>query len=311
MLIETPRHKGTPGSMSGFDAVLRAMRAALLVFCFVAMTLLLIPVQWLAVKLRAPASRVVPLLYHRFLCRLIGIRMTVRGLPEEGRAVLMVANHTSWLDIPILSAQARLSFVAKTEVNDWPFFGLLARLQRTVFVARGKRTDTQKQRDEIQRRLGQGDTLVLFPEGTSSDGNRVLAFNSALFSVAEGEIETLEGKAPITVQPVSIAYTRLHGLPLGRSLRPLFAWYGDMSLVPHLWEAFGAGPLDVQIQFHPLVTIRGFASRKELARHCERAIAESMTLAIAGRPELAGPGHIPLGAREDERKERTAPAGII
>jgi len=297
--------------MSGFDAALRVMRAAFLVFCFVAMTLLLIPLQWLAVKLRAPAARVIPMLYHRALCRLIGIRMTVRGRPEEERAVLMVANHTSWLDITILSAQARLSFVAKTEVNDWPFFGLLARLQRTVFVARGKRTDTQKQRDEIQGRLAQGDTLVLFPEGTSSDGNRVLGFNSALFSVAEGEIETMEGKVPIIVQPVSLAYTRLHGLPLGRHLRPLFAWYGDMSLVPHLWEAFGAGPLDVQIQFHPLVSMRSFASRKELARHCEGVIAESMTLALAGRPELAGPGYIPTGSREDERKERPAPAGIV
>ena len=298
--------------MSGFDAALRTLRAAFLVFCFVAMTLLLIPVQWLAVKLRAPAARAIPLIYHRALCRLIGIRMTARGVPEEVRPVLMVANHTSWLDIPILSAQARLSFIAKNEVNDWPFFGLLAQLQRTVFIARGKRSDTQKQRDEILGRLGNGDTLVLFPEGTSSDGNRVLTFNSALFSVAEGELRTSGGKMrPVTVQPVSIAYTRLHGLPLGRRLRPLFAWYGDMSLVPHLWEAFGAGPLDVQIQFHPPVSIRSFASRKALARHCESVIADSMTLALAGRPDQAGPGHRPMETAEDEREERIAPAGIV
>jgi lyso-ornithine lipid O-acyltransferase len=297
--------------MSLLDAALRNMRAAFLVFCFVALTLLLMPVQWLAVKLRAPASRVIPLVYHRLLCGLIGIRISARGVPEQHRPVLMIANHTSWLDIPILSAQARLSFIAKNEVNDWPFFGLLARLQRTVFIARGKRADTHKQRDEILGRLADGDTLVLFPEGTSSDGNRVLPFNSALFSVAEGELTSPDGTGrPVTVQPVSIAYTQLHGLPLGRRLRPLFAWYGDMSLVPHLWEAFGAGPLDVQIQFHPPVSMASFASRKALARHCESAISEAVTLALAGRPEAAGPGHMPQEVPEDGHDERIAPAGI-
>ena len=298
--------------MSSFKAPLRSLRAAWLVFCFVFMTLVLTPVQWLAVKLRAPAARVIPMLYHRALCWLIGIHIKTRGLPEESLPVLMVANHTSWLDIAILSAQARLSFIAKSEVNDWPFFGLLGRLQRTVFIARGKRSDTQKQRDEILGRLAQGDTLVLFPEGTSSDGNRVLPFNSALFSVAEGEIPETDGKArPVTVQPVSIAYTSLHGLPLGRRMRPLFAWYGDMSLVPHLWEAFGAGPLDVQVQFHPTVSMRGFDSRKALARHCERVISDGVALALAGRPDQAGPGHVPTAVPEDEHGKRIAPAGIV
>jgi len=298
--------------MSAFDAPLRSVRAAWLVFCFVTLTLSLIPVQWLAVKLRAPAARVIPMLYHRTLCNLIGIRITCRGRPEESRPVLMVANHTSWLDITILSAQARLSFIAKSEVESWPFFGLLARLQRTVFIARGKRSDTQKQRDEILTRLANGDTLVLFPEGTSSDGNRVLPFNSALFSVAENDIsEAGAPPQPVTVQPVSIAYTRLHGLPLGRRLRPIFAWYGDMSLVPHLWAAFGSGPLDVQIQFHPPVSIRNFASRKALARHCETVIANAVTLTLAGRADQAGPGHIPNLQPEDEHGKRIAPAGII
>lgn len=298
--------------MSGFDAAIRNMRAAFLIFCFVALTLSLIPVQWLAVKLRAPAGRVIPMLYHRMLCRLIGIRVATRGHPDEMRPVLMIVNHTSWLDIPILSAQARLSFIAKSEVKSWPFFGLLAELQRTVFIARGKRSDTQRQRDEILGRLAGGDTLVLFPEGTSSDGNRVLPFNTALFSVAEGELEDRHGKkGPVVIQPVSVAYTRLHGLPLGRRLRPLFAWYGDMSLVPHLWEAFGAGPLDVQIQFHPPVSIRSFASRKALARHCESVIAESMSAALAGRPDQARPVHMPVAATEEERDEHAAPAGIV
>ena len=296
--------------MDSFDAAMRGLRAAILVFCFVTVTILALPIQWLAVKLRAPAARVIPMIYHRFLCRLIGIRVTTLGMPEEDRPVLIAANHTSWLDIPVLSAQARLSFVAKSEVNQWPFFGLLARLQRTVFIDRGKRSDTHRQRDEILGRLAQGDSLVLFPEGTSGDGNRVLPFNSALFSVAEAEIDDNDGRKPVTIQPVSVAYCRLHGLPLGRQFRPFFAWYGDMSLVPHLWAAFGAGPLDVVVQFHPPVTIRSFGSRKAMARHCESLVAEGVALALAGRPTSGGPALRPAGAREEADGNRVAPAGV-
>src|SRR3546814_8218171 len=98
----------------------------------------------------------------------------------------------------------------------------------------------------MTRRLEAGDDLVLFPEGTSGDGNRVLAFKSALFSVAE---RRPQGE-PLTVQPVSIAYTRLDGLPLGRYLRPFFAWYGDMELGHHLWHAIGLGRVTVMVEFH-------------------------------------------------------------
>lgn len=296
--------------MNHFDSVTRSLRAIAILLTFIALTLSLIPVQWIALKLRAPASRALPHIYHRLLCGLIGVRMSTRGVTITEEPVLIVANHTSWLDILILSAQARVSFVSKSEVRDWPFFGLLARLQRTLFIARGKRTEAQKQRDELVSRLSEGDTLVLFPEGTSSDGNHILPFNSALFSVAECELETASGKKPITIQPVSIAYTRLHGLPLGRRLRPLFAWYGDMGLVPHLWEAFRAGPLDVQVQFHQPVTIRAFGSRKALTRHCETVIGEAVTLALAGRPQSAGPRHVPVERSEGEPETIVAPAGL-
>ena len=93
---------------------------------------------------------------------------------------------------------------------------------------------------------------MLFPEGTSSDGNRVLPFKSALMGAAEAEMA--RRPAHVTVQPVSTAYTGIHGMPMGRENRPLFAWYGDMELVPHLWEALKTGPLDVVVEFHPPLT---------------------------------------------------------
>jgi len=132
-------------------------------------------------------------------------------------AALIVANHTGWLDIVIFSAVMPLSFVAKSEVGTWPFFGTLARLQRTVFVERVRRSQTGAARDTIRERLLAGDALVLFPEGTSSDGNAVLGFKSALLGAAEA---VMANARHVTVQPVSTAYLASNGMPLGREGRP-------------------------------------------------------------------------------------------
>jgi 1-acyl-sn-glycerol-3-phosphate acyltransferase len=208
------------------------LRAVFIATVFIAATLLIMPLQWLALRLPGQLSRRIPHLYHRFICGLLGVRVTVQGVPAKG-GVLIAANHTSWLDISILSAVMPLSFVSKSEVGQWPFFGTLARLQRTVFIHR-KRAEVLADRENIRRRLVAGETLVLFPEGTSSDGNRVLPFKSALLSAAELSVgeDAEHHQRHALVQPVSVAYTQLHGIPIGRENRPFFAWYGDMELVP-------------------------------------------------------------------------------
>ena len=149
--------------------------------------------------------------------------------------VLFACNHMSYSDIAILGSLLPASFVAKAEVANWPLFGLLAKLQRTVFIDR-RATKATEQRDEMICRLEGGDSMILFPEGTSSDGNKVLPFKSALFGVAQVEPHG----QPLLVQPVSLAYTRLDGMPVGRALRPYFAWYGAMTLVSHFWEVAGS-----------------------------------------------------------------------
>jgi len=251
------------------------LRAAFILFTFLIVTLIGIPFQWLGVTLNLAYRRTFPHHYHRFIAWLFGIHIHVLG-PKPGRGVLLLANHTGWLDIVIFSAVAPLSFVAKSEVNSWPFFGTLARLQRTVFVERTRRSQTAKAKNSIAERLAAGDTLVLFPEGTSSDGNRVLPFKSALLSAAE----TVPG-GHVTVQPVSTAYTRSHGLPMGREGRPFYAWYGDMDLVPHLWEVLKTGPLDVVVQFHPPLRLDGM-DRKELAKIAESQVRAGQARALAG-----------------------------
>ena len=255
------------------------LRAAFIVAAFILFTLPLMPLQWLLLKLRRPAARSFPNWYHRRVAWLFGIHIRIIGRPVTGEGVLLVANHTSWADIVIFSAVTPLSFVAKTEVARWPLFGTLARLQRTVFVERTRRSATGQTRDVIRDRLLAGDTLLLFPEGTSHNGNTVLPFKSALLGAAEAR---LTGGRHVKVQPVSVAFTGLHGLPMGRENRPTFAWYGDMEMMPHLWEALLAGPLDVVVQFHEPLSLDRL-DRKALAARAEEIVRNGQAEALAGR----------------------------
>ncbi len=247
---------------------------------YLAWTLALMPVQAAGIALGCRWVATFPRFYHRRCCRILGLRVRRVGHPVGQRPVLFAANHVSYIDITILGALIPGSFVAKAEVRRWPLFGWLARLQRCVFIDRQARS-TAAQRDAIAARLAAADTLILFPEGTSGDGNRVLPFKSALFSVAEGR----DAAAPITVQPVSIAYTRLDGLPIGRQYRPFFAWYGAMSMAPHLWRMLGLGTVEVVVEFHPPTSLAACGSRKALARYCEARIAGGVAAALTGRSQ--------------------------
>ncbi|MEE8188993.1 MAG: lysophospholipid acyltransferase family protein [Kiloniellales bacterium] len=262
-----------------FGSPLRATGRILLYFGF---TLCLMPVQAVALLLGLPLARRLPLWYHRRCCPILGLKVECRGQQSQVRPTLFACNHVSYLDITVLGSLIEGSFVAKAEVARWPLFGWLARLQRTVFVDR-RSLKTADQRDIMKGRLEAGDDLILFPEGTSGDGNRVLPFKSALFSVAESR----PGGKPLLVQPVSIAYARLDDSPMGRYLRPFFAWYGDMDLVSHIWEAMGLGWVTVVVEFHPAVTIEGLGSRKALSDYCYGRVAAGMAAALTGRPQTA------------------------
>ncbi|MEJ0043708.1 MAG: lysophospholipid acyltransferase family protein [Rhizomicrobium sp.] len=270
-------------------------RAYGIIVVFLTVTLIGIPYQSLALRFKWKARKTFPNRYHRFMARLFGIRIKTLGTPVTGQGVLIVGNHTSWLDIIIFSAIGRVSFVAKSEVATWPLFSTLARLQETVFVDRARRSATGESRDQIRDRLLAGDTLVLFPEGTSSDGNAVLPFKSALMGAAEARVDDGRGgQRAVLVQPVSTAYVRLHGLPMGRENRPLYAWYGDMELVPHLWEALQTGPIDVVVEFHKPIDVDEVGGRKQLAAQAEITIRRAQARALAG---LSGPAPEPAPAQ--------------
>lgn len=224
--------------------------------------------------------------WHKWCRWAIGMDVRCKGQPSQVSPTLFVSNHVSYLDIPALGSNLDATFVAKADVKKWPVFGLLCKLQRTVFVERDRRK-IRDQRAELFQRLQDGDNLILFPEGTSGNGTFILPFKSALFSVAEW---TFGGQA-LQIQPISIAYTTLDGIVLGRCLRPVYAWYGDMSMFGHFWKLLGAGRLGVDIIFHEPVTIARFGSRKRLSDHCERMVSEGLSAALGGRGVLLKTNH--------------------
>ncbi|MBT5434704.1 MAG: lysophospholipid acyltransferase family protein [Alphaproteobacteria bacterium] len=255
-----------------FVALIRAL-------IYVGFTLVCLPIQVVLVVFGAKASHAFPQFYHRIVLRVMGIKLDIRGRPSRKRPCIYVSNHSSYLDIEILGALIRGSFVAKSEIGDWPFFGTLAKLQRTVFVDR-RRSQAGKHKTAIEERLEAGERLILFPEGTTSDGNRVLPFKRALFATAQQKV----GGNPVMVQPISIAYSGFSNLPMDRDMRPVYAWYGDMDLLPHVWDMLKAGTATVVVQFHPTLTIEEVGDdRRALAEYCHTVVNDGVMAALTGR----------------------------
>jgi 1-acyl-sn-glycerol-3-phosphate acyltransferase len=263
------------------------LRLIVIVVAFALVTLPLMPVQWAAVALKRPLRRRIPVAYHRFVCRLLGIRVRLNGAPVRDRPLLIVANHSSWLDISVITSLAPVVFVAKSEIARWPFFGWLAKLQRSVFVERDRRHKTGAVNAEIAQRLAEGDPVLLFGEGTAGDGNRVLPFRTALIGAAGGALA--ERHERVWIQPLSIAYVSQQGIALGRHLRPRAAWYGKMQLVPHIGRIARTGAIDVTVTWGEPVAYDGAVDRKELARTLEAAIRGATVAALRQRPFPSGP----------------------
>jgi 1-acyl-sn-glycerol-3-phosphate acyltransferase len=241
------------------------------------------PLQLLLVKTGSRYARSFPHWYHRQVCKLIGIRLKVEGEIAAEQGVLIIANHVSWLDITVLSAIAPVSFVAKQEVSTWPFVKWLARLQRSVFVDRNRRAEVGDKANEILERLAAGDHIVLFAEGTSSDGNSVVPFKTALFAAAKPAGGAKLG-AKVSAQTLAIAYPKIYGLPLCRRGRHVIAWYGDMDMASHAWRLLGLGPIDANIRIGPPVPLDAFPDRKALARYAEDKVRKDVVELLRGTP---------------------------
>jgi 1-acyl-sn-glycerol-3-phosphate acyltransferase len=219
-------------------------------------------------RLHLPGRRALSVRFYRMLCAVLRVRIRVVGTPMRDQPALILSNHVSWLDIPVISAIMCPAFVAKREVASWPLVGIAAKLLRTVFVDRTRRQQASEATAEIAQRLTDGDPVVLFAEGTSSDGNRVLEFRSALV----GAVTQLDPRHKVSLQPLSIGYTRIQGLPMGRQHRPVVAWYGDIDFAPHFREFLRRGAVDVVLRFGEPIPIDNGTDRKAAARRLEQAV---------------------------------------
>jgi 1-acyl-sn-glycerol-3-phosphate acyltransferase len=256
-------------------------RGLLVATIFFTMTPLLIAAQWVLLKLRLPGWGVIAVAYYRFLCVGLRIRVRIVGEPVRDRAVLFVSNHVSWVDILAIGTIMPVAFVAKSEVGNWPLVGSAARMQRVVFVDRKRRHQTGDAIADMVHRLSSGVPVVLFAEGTSSDGNRVLPFRSALMgAVKEASARAESG---ILIQPMSVCYTGLNGMPMGRLHRPTVAWYGDLDFMPHIKALMQRGAIDAVISYGEPMAADGTTDRKNMTKLLEGAVRTITAATLRGQ----------------------------
>jgi lyso-ornithine lipid O-acyltransferase len=251
------------------------------------------PLRWLAVWQGWKSCDILPVLFHRTVCAALGVRVRVHGRAASTRPQLVVSNHVSWLDIPILASMRPTEFLAKKEVGPGPLVRALLALQGVALVDRNKRLGIPAVNAEIAGRMRDGAAVILFAEATTGDANRILRFRSSHFEAVRQTLAPgFAGEA--IVQPIFIAYSRRAGLPLGRSGRPKVAWYGDMVFFDHLWRLLAAGPLDCDIYCGAPIPFFQNSNRKEVARRTESAV-RAMAKARAIRTE-GTMSAIPAGA---------------
>lgn len=200
--------------------------------------LIICVLRWGFSRLFGPVCPVKRALWMHFsgklALRFLGVPLRVVGTPPERG--LVVANHLSYLDIVIGSAAMPCSFVSKAEIADWPFFGMLARMGGNLFLDRTSRAGARAMAAEMTARLRLDSPILLFPEGTSTDGTQILPFFTTLYEPA------IVAGVPITA--ASLRYIPNDGPP-EREL----CWYADAPFLPHLWKALGAGDFTAEVRF--------------------------------------------------------------
>lgn len=260
-----PPPKTPVGATGWLRFALRATALGLVTYGGLVVLLLVRCVEWPLFGANRPWTPRITQAVCRAAMAIMGIGLTVRGTPMQQRGA-MVANHASWLDIFALNACAPMYFVAKSEVSGWAGIGWLARATGTVFITR-KGTEAKRQQQLFEDRLRAGHRLVFFPEGTSTDGVRVLPFKSTLFAA----FFTHGLESVMHIQPLTVIYRA----PDGADAR-FYGWWGDMSFAGHLVPVLSARRQGgVEVIFHPPVPVDAFPGRKELARYCERVVAAS------------------------------------
>ena len=222
-------------------------------------------------KNRRPVTPFITVLVSRVSLWLLSIPVKRFGSPLQ-KAGALVANHSSWLDIFALNSGQRLYFVSKSEVAKWPGIGLLAKVTGTLFIRREAK-EAIVQKKLFEQRMKMGHRLLFFPEGTSTDGMRVLPFKSALFQA----FFDLDLNSECFIQPVTVTYFA----PINEDPR-FYGWWGDMSFTVHLLKTIASRRQgSIEIRYHDPFLVSNFAGRKELAVAVEKTVRSSHIFAVA------------------------------
>lgn len=239
----------------------------------VACAVLILPQMLIMAFSKGKPAYVIPHLFHKIICKTFGLKVVVQGQPCHSDQTVFVANHISYLDIPVMGSVLNASFVAKKEVAQWPVFGTLAKLQQTAFIDRSRNT-AMSGRFAVGGMLAARKNLVIFPEGTSTDGREVVPFKSSLFSLM------LEGKYPdLMIQPFTISMMLVDGQkPKTQELRDLYSWHRDMDteLPVHLWRFAKSSGATITLRFYDAFKAPQGTDRKHLAKICYEQVASGL-----------------------------------
>lgn len=209
--------------------------------------------------------------FFKYCLKSAGIKVTIIGRPDIENASFFVSNHVSYLDIPLLASVVDGLFVAKSAVADWPVIGFLAKISRTHFVSR-KAINIPKEKTRLVELLGKGESIFLFPEGSSSNGTELLPFKPGLLSATQSP----ELEAGAIIQPITLVY----GNDADKHIRDQYAWYGNMDLAPHIWSLLKQkNNFSVSIIFHPSEPSANFQNRKQLTKWAEACVKSGLEAA--------------------------------
>jgi 1-acyl-sn-glycerol-3-phosphate acyltransferase len=259
------------------------LRALAFVAAMAGFLILVAPVQFMARRYDWPLQHRIQLFFCRVICAVLGLRVTVHGRIPGDSPRFIVANHISWTDVIALASVHPLVFLAKKEVASWPVLGHLARLQGTIFVDRANRRAIPEVNAELAKRLRQGRDIVIFAEGTSSDGAKVLKFNASHFATLSDFTQNEASSLAVTVAPAALAYTRADAKYPSKSSHYDVGWYGDMAFVPHLWNLMRRGGARCHILFGESLAPAFCGDRKTLAQAAEARVRRLLETAFAAQ----------------------------
>jgi len=248
---------------------MRSLRLFSILLCLSIFIIITIPIQLLLNFFKLKLKNTYPLFFYKVIKNIAGININTEGFERRepgGTGILYIANHVSWFDILCLGSILNARFIAKKEVASMGIFGFLAKLSNTFFIDNFNKNKIYQYNNFIREKLINGESLILFPEGTTSDGNSIGKFKSSLFECLNSS------ESSINVQPISICYVRKNNLPMGIYSRRFIAWVGEISMVSSMKEFLSSGSITVNLIFHPKVLINQFNSRKELSSFCEEQI---------------------------------------